>query len=347
MQKAYLVINDSELKLIDANEVDHSDYSKIFQCPRCNETLTFRQGYFRSGHWVGPTFVHPEGDPRDCADRNSLNFSSSTQSVFDLIAKGQSSKKLERAFINCFQYYKLGKMRPIIGKYFPLWAGNQELHLKRKIKYNSEPGRVHSDPSLFVRAFSATIKSGQSQRHIDNEILKFEDTLKASEEVADYLLKRKSQKEDDLSIDSFVKYHCRQLRGITRYISQGASEAFRQELIGIIVWGDQDLPVPFDYLGTTKEKRDSEKFLRLLGISKADNIKGIEQKRKSQIELIRKFDVQSLQQICEDPKFLHDAFLEFYQDSNLSDSNLIKFALSKTLDAIKFYDWSALPSFYS
>jgi uncharacterized C2H2 Zn-finger protein len=344
MQKAYLVINKSEKKLVDANDVEHSDYSKIFQCPRCNETLTLRKGYLRSGHWVNATFVHPEGDPRDCALRNSLDFSVSKQPVFDLIERGQSSKKLERAFIDCFQYYIFGRMRPIIGKYSPIWAGNQELHLKRKIKYNSEPGRVHSDPALFVRALSSILKSNQSQKYIESELLILEDWLRTNQEAIDFF---RGKDETTISVDTRIKQHCRQLVGIAKYIRQGASEAFRQDFISIVVWGGQDLPVPFKYIGTVKEQRDGDQILRLLGKDRVDNEMEIEQKRKPQIELIRSFSVQHLKQVCEDPEFLRDSFLEIYQADNLSDSNLIKFVLSKTLDSIKFYDWSALPSFYS
>jgi hypothetical protein len=94
MEKAYLVISQTEIKLVNAYEVEHSDYSRIFQCCITSATLTLRQEYFRNGHLVRASFVHPEGDMSDCNLRVSFKISSSRKSLFGLIGGGQSSKKL-------------------------------------------------------------------------------------------------------------------------------------------------------------------------------------------------------------------------------------------------------------
>lgn len=352
MQKAYLVINESERKLVDADNVEHSDYSKIFQCPRCNATLTLREGYFRNSYWVSATFVHPEGDPSDCALRVTFNASSSSQPIFDLIERGQSSKKLEQAFLKCFRYYK-SERRSVLEKYLPGLAMsfmNDELHLKRQISYNVEPGKVYSDPALLIRASSSILKSGQYKQYIEREIGKFEEWLKSSQQAIDYFSEREKQKGGNLSLDNIVKYHCRQLIGITKYIRQGASEDFRQEFLKIIIWGDQKLPVSVKNLWTNQELKKAEQRRKWLGEEREDwedYTRKIEQKRKSQIELIKKFSTHSLKRICEEPQFLRDSFLDFYQSGSSASSEFIGFVLSKTLESIKLYDWSALPNFYS
>ena len=68
MQLAYLVIGQSR-KLVEASEVNYSDYGRVFQCPHCNNTLHLRKGHERKTSWVYPTFIHPEGNEEDCPAR--------------------------------------------------------------------------------------------------------------------------------------------------------------------------------------------------------------------------------------------------------------------------------------
>ncbi|MDX2254634.1 MAG: hypothetical protein NW214_03875 [Pseudanabaenaceae cyanobacterium bins.39] len=95
MQKAYLIISESQKRLVDADTVKHSDYGKIFQCPRCGGTLTLREGHYRSGNRIRATFVHSEGDHIDCDLRVNFETSSPSQPVFDLIEKGQRALVIE------------------------------------------------------------------------------------------------------------------------------------------------------------------------------------------------------------------------------------------------------------
>ncbi|MCG9885894.1 MAG: hypothetical protein MH825_10040 [Cyanobacteria bacterium] len=101
MQIAYMIINDSHKDLVNADDVDYSDYSRIFQCPECKATLTLKGGFRRNGHWVRPSFVHPKGSPSKCSSRNTFPMftDSSSHTVEDLIDRGQSNKRLEKAIL--------------------------------------------------------------------------------------------------------------------------------------------------------------------------------------------------------------------------------------------------------
>lgn len=348
MRKAYLIISESEKKLVDAEEVEYSDYPKIFQCPTCNATLTLRGGHSRNGHRISSTFVHPEGDISDCKERVAFDFPSSSQPVpdFELIKKGQSNKKLEQAFLRCLLHYKSGQLSStILGKYSPRIPMSisflKKESLERKIKYNEKPTKVCSDPILLIRASSTILSSDQSQQYIEQEIGKFEEWLETSQQADNYFSEREQEGENQ-SVDISIKNHCRKLRGIIRYICRGTSKDFRQEFLKIIIWGDQKLPVPLKYLWSDQEMRNLENW----GGSWKDNTREIEEKRKPQIELIKKFSTQDLQRICEDPHFLRDSFLAFYQNSSLPNSEFIEFVLSNTLESIKLYDWFVLPEFY-
>lgn len=149
-------------------------------------------------------------------------------------------------------------------------------------------------------------------------------------------------------INTIIKCHCRQVREIIKYVRKGASDDFREQFLKIIIWGDTKLPVLDKYI-LTKEQIQREKNWSSFSGWKTlgEETQRIEQNRKPQIELIKRFSVQNLKKLCEEPQFLRNSFLEFYQSSSSSSSEFIKFALSKVLESVKFYDWSILPEFYS
>jgi uncharacterized C2H2 Zn-finger protein len=58
MFEADLVISEDSLKRINAYEVEHIDYPRIFQCPACKAPLDLVKGYQRGNQHVDPTFRH-------------------------------------------------------------------------------------------------------------------------------------------------------------------------------------------------------------------------------------------------------------------------------------------------
>jgi uncharacterized C2H2 Zn-finger protein len=261
MQKAYLVISKTEKKLVNACEVESSDYSRIFQCYQCNATLTLRQEYIRSGHLVRASFVHPEGDVSDCVLRVSFNITSSKEFVFGLIGRGQSSKKLEGAFIECLKHFVLGYRQSIIlgvGECTPSHRLGilRKLHLKRQIEYNEKPGKVHPDPDLLLKASSIILKSRQSQSYINQEINKLQLYLNSEQKAIEYFSKKQSAGKP---VETLIKNHSTELRLITNFIVRGTSDEFRKQFLRIILWGDSDLPVYVQHLWTEEEKKSPKK----------------------------------------------------------------------------------------
>lgn len=62
-----------------------------------------------------------------------------------MMERGQSSKKIERAFLSCFRHYELEKKGTILEEYSPgirLFSMN-ETNLKRKINYNETPDKYY------------------------------------------------------------------------------------------------------------------------------------------------------------------------------------------------------------
>ena len=183
MQLAYLVINESR-KLVEASEVNHSDYGKVFQCPHCNETLHFRKGHERRTSQIHPTFVHPEGDEEDCPAR-AVKTDSKGSDVFETIQRNQNSKKLEKAVLSCLQNYIIGRLGTILDfngshrikvpnyKYvYGFQLFNPQYYLPKKfikkfVEFNSTPGEVHDEPALLLAVMTRAIRDKRSDLFIE------------------------------------------------------------------------------------------------------------------------------------------------------------------------------------
>lgn len=329
MYKAYLVISQTERKLTKADDVDYLDYSKIFQCPECSSTLTLRQQHWRSGHEIRATFVHPEGKLKECSKRVSFDISSSNRNVLDLIEKGQSSKKLEKAFVRCLKSFLIKEKPSILEKYFSGSAltFNADKYLKQQISYNEMSGVILPNPEKFIAAAAVILKSRKSQKFIEQELEQFCDHLlsdKKAKKAREYFADKNEG--NNLTVEVAIRGHCRILEGVIKFLCQGASDDFRKQFLSIIIWGDPKLKL-------------------------ADPVQ-----RQSQIERLRKANPQQtlkrakitlLDKICEaDPQYLSESFSAFYQGGSTPRSEFIHLVLSIFLESIQFYDWSVLPSYY-
>ncbi|MFB2880619.1 hypothetical protein [Floridanema aerugineum] len=346
MYEAYLVISETERKLVNADEVDYSNYRRIFQCPRCYANLTLRKGYSRNNRFVRATFVHPEGDLIDCELRVSFNIDSFSQNVFNILEKGQSNKKLEKAFINCYDSFRLKCNPSILENYTPgiPLLYNSKLHLKRQIEYNEKPGEVYPNPKLFVDAASAILNSLQCQKYFEQKIQELENYLNLDVGILEYIQK---VKKSSIKTEIFIKYHCKYLKGISRFISRGVSDECRQEFLRRIIWGDKKLPVSKKYLWTQQEKKIATETFKIFTKNSKDEEIEIKQMREPQVKNIQAFDTLFVRKISEkETQYLREAFLAFYQGGNTPQSEFIRFILSQTVESIQFYDWSILPDFY-
>lgn len=346
MYEAYLVISETKKKLVNADEVDYSDYGRIFQCPRCYANLTLRKGYSRNNRFVRATFVHPEGDLSDCELRVSFNLDSFSQNVFNILEKGQSNKKLEKAFISCYDSFRLKCNPSILENYTPgvSLLYNSKLHLKRQIEYNEKPREVHPNPKLFVEAASVILNSFQCQKYFEQKIQELEKELKLDVRLLEYIQK---VKKSNIQTEAFIKNHCKYLKGISRFISRGVSDECRQEFLRRIIWGDTKLPVSKKYLWTQQEKKIATETFKLFTKNFKDEEVEIKQRREPQVKNIQAFDTLLIKKISEkESQYLREAFLAFYQGGNTPQSEFIQFILSQTVESIEFYDWSILPDFY-
>lgn len=346
MKQAYLVINESNKRLVNADTVNYTDYGKIFQCPNCGATLTLREGYYRKNNWISPTFVHPEGDVSDCASRVSFHFNTSSTYIFDLIQKCQSSKKLERAFLKYFDYHKVRSIGSILGEYndqllIPLFIDEAVRYLKRKMEYNEKAGQVYSKPNLLIDCSLSILKARQSQLYFKNKTREFEQFLINDKQAIDYFSQLKEKQRQSNSIEKIINNHCQQLYHITTYISQGTHDAFKKDFLRRIIWGSSKLPVPFQNISTQKDMYD------LKGNRRENDTNKIEIKRKPQLKFLNQFNPETLNKLCKEPKFLSQTFRKLYQVGELPENEFIRFILSETFDSIKYCNWQFLPYFYN
>ena len=349
MYEAYLIVNENEKKLVSANEVTHSDYSRIFQCFECGSTLTLRQGHWRNEHWVNPTFVHPERNPDDCRFRSASDaYSSTNDSVFDLISRGQSSSKLEQAFLKFIKHgfwrdisiwHKTGGFAFGVGK---LGSVRSETHLRRKLRYNEIPGITYSEPSLLIDAASAILESKKCERYFYQRIEEFQRELRQYDQEfqrkPEFFIYRANRL---TTIEILIDNHCQCLQGIARFVSQGISNKCRENLLRVLIWGDQSLVVSVEHLWNQSE------IIYARSRGNQENTSEIEQQRSSKVEKIQGFSPQVLDKICKSPQFLDQAFRDFYQGKASTQVDFIEFVLSMIINTIRDYDWDLLPKFYA
>jgi hypothetical protein len=270
MKAAYLVI-DSNTALVNARDVDHSCYSQIFQCPYCKEALHLRAGYERNSSWVDPTFVHPKGNAEDCEARAEQG-SQVSGDVFTVIQRGQNSKKLERAFSNCFQNYFRGwpgsriccdkKYNIKIPRYDYIYRFrlvSDQYYLSKKyvekfIEHNSKPGEVHESPELFIQVLSKIIRDKRGSRFIEHLISDFQPSLLSMQESSEYVIKLTAL--DSVGVKEFMGGHYHQLSAILKYFRFGTSEKLRRDVLNLLVWANyKELPISPTKIETASDQK--------------------------------------------------------------------------------------------
>lgn len=236
-----MIINESQKELVTADQVDHSSYSRIFQCPHCHSTLTWRAGYARKGIQLSPSFVHSQDAPNDCPLRVSFQTSVALvprQDFDDLIIKGQNSKRLEKAFISHFKwsfqnsisrgflvrlnwsigggYRSTAKGRIIHDAIISSWLRHYTTgslsysqvsveNLKQTMAYNKEVLGLYFNPGLLVEAVDMIFKFIQIQQYINQGMDNFEKWLFSSQDLVKKFLI--DGVEECATVGSIEEYH--------------------------------------------------------------------------------------------------------------------------------------------
>ncbi|MGG6240926.1 hypothetical protein ACQ4N7_20075 [Nodosilinea sp. AN01ver1] len=354
MKQAFLVISEDERKVVNADKVDHSDFSQIFQCIRCNATVTLRSGHYRGGSWIAPSFVHPEGDLKECSLRVSIDLKSENKAdAFAIIGRGQNNKKLEKAFIDFFKacircnpYLKPSFLPNYT--FYPedngLYRGDA-LHLKRYINYNKAPGRSHDHPELLLDSCVVILKSLNSQKFFLDSVSELREKLLLEKSLSDQALRVAAAQ--GVSVEDFIKSHCSRLLGITKYLCKGSSDSLRKQFFEIVIWADRyNLPFPIDLILTQRDKAIGELMSQYPGFRKERSDEELLDSRQKFVQKIKSYDFQMLANIQSNPLYLRDSFSDFYEGVHSSRGEFVSFALQKTFQSIKMYNWLYLPNFY-
>ena len=356
MKKAFLIIDDSHRTLTDAEDVKHSDFSKIFQCPECNATLHWRSGFTRNGNLVSPAFIHPNGNLDDCSLRVDFYINSKKElSILDNSSKGQKRKKLEVSFIECLHHYQSKSISEIYSFEYYLYTFNSkskddlaatimflnEESLHRQIGVNARINKVHPDPFLLIQSASKVLELSQSYGYIKSKIIDFEKQLLSQPSYMNHVVFKKEQTDEtneNISVQTLIKSHCKELEGIFKYI-QSSSYEMKRDFLAEIIWGDSQLPLNINSIWNPIEISSIKESFGLNILEESQKIKLT---RETGIKNISYFSVDMLKELCKDPLLSKKSFSE-----NSFFHSFIEFILLKTWNLIKFYDWSSLPEFYS
>lgn len=380
MRTADLVIDD-ERSSVDACDVSYSDFSRIFQCPCCKQSLHLRAGFYRKGGWVDPAFVHSKGNPEDCKERAKRNEPNTDDDVLSIISMGQSSKKIEEAFLNCFQYsfqdgvgarayiddchnvprydYRHGSSR--IWSHYTL----PKKYIKKIIDFNSRPNEVHEDPNLFVKASLKVLEDKRSRVFIEKSTSDFQSTF-SNKKGSIYL--REKSRAVQIKMRKLVDQHCIQLINVINYLCFGASPKLRKDVIKLLIWLDYNgLPVSPTKIETQTDRKARRRSLKYEAETSTDfsvfrlmrdspdtyysRLEGemeiqFEQDRKSQINRIQQFTSRFLSLISRDELVVDTAFTDFYNQKETPGSKFIRFVLERLMCSIRIVNWDKLPEFY-
>lgn len=353
MKKAFLIIDNLHRVLIDAEDVKHSDFSKIFQCPECNATLHWRSGFTRNGNLVSPAFIHPNGNLDDCSLRVDFYINSKKElSILDSSSRGQKRKKLEASFIQCLHHYQSKNISEIYSfehyLHFlnlrnnynlaaPIMFLNEE-SLNRQIGVNSMTNKVYSDPFLLIQTASKILELSQSYRYIKSKIIDLEKQLLSQPSYMNHVIFKNEQTNKNISVQDLVKTHCQEIEGIFKYI-QSSSYEMKRDFLAEIIWGDSQSPLNVDSIWNPVEiSTIRESF----GLNILEDSQKIKLRRETGIKNISCFSVDTLKELCKDPLLSKKSFSD-----NSFFHPFIEFILLKIWNSIKFYDWSSLPEFYS
>lgn len=343
MKQAYLILDKQPKSLVNAEDVNHSDYGKIFQCLECGATVTLRSGYYKGEVWISPAFVHPADSPLDCKLRIDFDIKPKSQNeIFDFLKQGQSSQKLEKAFMyflkQCLSNNKLGLTVP----YFILHSESNGLHigseeeLKRYIQYNKFTNPVHHKPDLFVDACVSLLGCKYNQKYFFDAIKSFQDNLlKDQKDLESYLNQTPKKK---LSPEQLAVEHCRSLEGIIRFLCLGSSDYLRKEFLELAIFADR-INLFADPTYIYRETKAG-----FFGLGPIPKHKEADSLRRKRVAFIRDFDHRLLKRVQEDPEYVKEAFQNFYQDIKEPVTDLIEFVLTKTFLSIRKYDWQTLPA---
>jgi hypothetical protein len=219
MHEALMILSNNQSQKVTADRVQHQDFKRIFQCPECYATLTFRRSYTRNGHYVPAAFVHPR-DGKPCKERVEYNFSSTQQfSPFELIKRGQNTKKLEKAFLRCVKYFMIGtqysnnipsrlninELHTLLSKRYYFTIGDLLLfdapsteewiitdsNFRKKIEYNQVNENIHKNHQLLIEAATKTISSKKLDIYFIQEIDKMKQFILADPQKLDFFANKK------------------------------------------------------------------------------------------------------------------------------------------------------------
>ena len=352
MKSAYVVINEARVE-VQASEVSHADYKKIFECPECHAVLTFRQGHYRGYSWVGPSFVHGADAPQACSRRVDFGIVVNDAGEINFTAKGQSAKKLGKALMTCLTYHRTGHISSIDSEFpYLSFGGFQDIYIKRQITYNKglvdindkrglrysihpkAETQIYPDIDLLIAAADEVLNSPQSQRFFTEQIKEFRKEVSANQAVCTFL----QAKYSDVAVEDSIERHCDQLQGISMFLSQGCPKKTRQDFLDWILFADPRLPISLSFFKDYSHEKDTGKIRRIF--TEVNN------QRQDRLDLFSQFKVEALHLIVREPSILQPSPQDSQQTMGLYLHNFMHFILTTTFEAIEFIDWSWLPYFY-
>lgn len=219
MHEALMILSNNQSQKVTADRVQHQDFKRIFQCPTCHAALTLRKSYTRDSNYVPATFVHPR-DGAPCKERIEYNFSSTNEILpFELIRRGQNTKKLETAFLRCLKYFAIGTQysnnipsmldigrtyAAVMGKYYFSIADlmifdspfTEEWiitgsNFRKKIEYNQGNGEIHKNSKLLIEAVTTALSSRKLDIFFNQEINKVREFILSDSKKMNFFMHKK------------------------------------------------------------------------------------------------------------------------------------------------------------
>ena len=133
---------------------------------------------------------------------------------------------------------------------------------------------------------------------------------------------------------------------LIKYFQSGSPEKFKINFVEKIILGSSKLTFPVDYLWTVSEINILRNYFCVVIDWDEANIK---ETRKLERKKLFKFEVELLQSLYNDPKFLNQAFIDFSSNPSKPSPEVrfIKFILIKFWESIRFYDWRFIYDLYN
>lgn len=366
MKEANLVIGQAKT-LVCANEVDYVDFKRIFQCPECRDIVKLRSGYWRSSDraikntWVEPTFVHSKGNPDECGDRTSS--SACFDDVFTAIARGQNTKKLERAFLRCLNTSLKGEVGSRMYGDRKLSQEEKEWlstistssYIKRYKDYNGAPGIVHETPELLIDTFATILSTSKFIHEVADRIQRWK-PRNASGSYPEYFIKKSIA--TNTTVSKLKDQNCIQLVGILDYICVSASEHLRREFSKSLIWVDyKNLPVPPHEVETTAgwqyRKRWMIPLAPRLSVEesyyanfKHTQYQQTEQDRRAYVLRIEQFTPYILGVIKSRSLSHSGVFANSEKGQSFIENDMFELLIEKFIWAVKITNWEKLPELY-